>query len=332
VDLDLAQVRAFVAVAGQLHFGRAASELFLTQQALSKRIQRLETVVGEQLFLRQHQNVRLTPAGERFLPHARALLSVAQDAADAVRHRPAPLRIDVWGPVHRPLRLVRALADEQPDMLFELSMRRSLGSALDALARGELDAAFGRPHDLGRPWADGLARRLICLEPVAAAVVAGHPFADVPVLTARELRTTGLWLPFEDQPAELVGLLRAYAAQLGVEVETSSLNLGVEHTLEDLRRHPHRVTPIGAEWSLPDDTRIVPLSPTPYLPWSLVWRADNRHPLLARLLAGLDQPITFEPDKDWLPEPDRADLAGRVRAGSPRVTVSAAPRHSSPAR
>jgi DNA-binding transcriptional LysR family regulator len=309
VDLDLAQVRAFVAVADQLHFGRAASELFLTQQALSKRVQRLETTLGEQLFLRQHQNVRLTPAGERFLPHARALLTGAREAVDAVRHRPAPLRIDVWGPVHRPLRLVRGLVDEQPDMLFELSMRRSLASALVALARGELDAAFGRPHDLGRPLPEGLVRRLVCLEPVAAAVVAGHPLADVPVLTARELRTTGLWLPFEDEPAELVGLLRAYAAHLGVTLETSSLNLGVEHTLEDLRRHPHRVTPVGAEWSLPEDIRVVPLSPAPYLPWSLVWRADNRHPLLARLLAGLAQPIAFDPGKDWLPEPDRADLS-----------------------
>lgn len=308
MNLDLDQVRAFVAAAGHLHFGRAAAELFVTQQALSKRIQRLEAALGEQLFLRQHTSVRLTAAGERFLPHARTLLAVAQEAVEAVRHRPAPLRVDVWGPVHRPLRMIRRLADEQPDLVFELSMRRSLASALESLARGELDAAFGRPHDLGRPWPDGLARELICLEPVASAVVAGHPLSGRPALTARELAGTGLWLPFEDEPAELVGLLRGYAAHLGVPVLASALNLGVEHTLDDLRRHPERVTPIGAEWSLPADIRVIPLSPAPQLPWSLVWRADNRHPQLARLRAALRAPVAYDPATQWLPPPDLADL------------------------
>ena len=99
MDLDLAQVRAFVAVAEQLHFGRAAAKLFLTQQALSKRIQRLESSLGEALFLRYHQNVELTPAGRRFLPHARTLLAVADAAALAARPQTRPLRVDVWGPV-----------------------------------------------------------------------------------------------------------------------------------------------------------------------------------------------------------------------------------------
>jgi Bacterial regulatory helix-turn-helix protein, lysR family len=74
MELDLTQVRAFVEVAEQHHFGRAAARLFLTQQALSKRIQRLEHTVGEPLIHRGARGVQLSDAGRRFLPHARALL------------------------------------------------------------------------------------------------------------------------------------------------------------------------------------------------------------------------------------------------------------------
>jgi len=85
VDLDLTQVRAFAAAAGQLHFGRAAAQLFLTQQALSKRISRLEQALGEQLFVRGTRGVELSDAGRRFLPHARRLLAAADAAAFAAR-------------------------------------------------------------------------------------------------------------------------------------------------------------------------------------------------------------------------------------------------------
>ncbi len=313
MDLDLAHVRAFVCAAEELHFGRAAARLFLTQQAVSKRLQRLEATLGEPLLLRDHQAVALTDAGRRFLPHARALLSLADTAIAAARTSTVPLRIDVWGPVHVPLRVMRQLASGT-ELILELSMRRGLGSALAALERGELDVAFGRPHDLGRPWPAGVSRRLLFLEPVAAAVVNGHPLADRPVLTAGDLRGTGLWLPFTDKPSELVGLLKAYAHHLGVPVEASALNLGVEHTLDDLRRHPHRVTPVGAQWTLPADIAVIPLSPTPFLPWSAIWRDDNPHPTLAHLFELLVKAsaqgnwLHFDPATDWLPEPDLRDL------------------------
>ncbi|WP_314622850.1 LysR family transcriptional regulator, partial [Streptomyces stackebrandtii] len=69
MDLDMAQVRAFVRTAEELHFGKAAGTLGISQQALSKRIARLESLLGTPLFERGGgSGVRLTPAGERFLP------------------------------------------------------------------------------------------------------------------------------------------------------------------------------------------------------------------------------------------------------------------------
>jgi DNA-binding transcriptional LysR family regulator len=100
VDLDLGQVRAFVAVVDHGHFGRAAEQLSLTQQALSKRVARLEAALGP-LLERRPGGVALTPAGERFLPGARRMLEVADRAvADATQAPPPPLRIDVWGELH----------------------------------------------------------------------------------------------------------------------------------------------------------------------------------------------------------------------------------------
>src|SRR5215208_3281253 len=76
VDLGLAQVRAFVAVVDHGHFARAARSLALSQQALSKRVARLEDRLGR-LLERRPGGVTLTVAGERFPPAARRLLDVA---------------------------------------------------------------------------------------------------------------------------------------------------------------------------------------------------------------------------------------------------------------
>lgn len=336
MDLDLAQVRAFVRAAEELHFGRAAAGLYLTQQALSKRVGRLEQALGTRLFERGGQRVELTEAGRRFLPYARELLLLATRAAQAARPSALPLKVDVWGPVHRPLSLLGELASAYPELLLELSMRRSLGSALEAVARGDLDVAWGRVHDLGMPWPEGVHRRLVCLEPIAAGVLAGHPLAGAASVGADELAGYGLWIPFEDRPPELTGLLRAYAAALGVPLTGTASNLGVEHTLAELRRRPERVTPLGAWWQLPPDVVRVPLRPTPYLPWSVMWRADNPHPLLPRLLKLLPGPgsVRFDPARDWLPDADRADLpiSPTPRAGRPPRQPSSAPSALAPRR
>src|SRR5260370_37244137 len=78
--MELRNVRAFVAVADERHFGRAAASLNLTQPALSLRIQVLEKEVGIQLFQRNAREVRLAPAGEALLLNARALVVVEERA------------------------------------------------------------------------------------------------------------------------------------------------------------------------------------------------------------------------------------------------------------
>lgn len=82
MTFTLEQLRCFVAVAEELHFGHAAARLGMTQPPLSRQIQKLERVVDAQLLLRDNRRVTLTAAGEVFLVEARRLLSLADAAPD----------------------------------------------------------------------------------------------------------------------------------------------------------------------------------------------------------------------------------------------------------
>ncbi|MGF1551884.1 MAG: LysR family transcriptional regulator [Paracoccaceae bacterium] len=83
--MDLPQLRAFVAVAEELHFQRAARRVHLSQPALSHRIKALEAEVGVTLVARDRRSVAITPAGEAFLARAREALAAADAAAREAR-------------------------------------------------------------------------------------------------------------------------------------------------------------------------------------------------------------------------------------------------------
>lgn len=99
--MEMIEVEAFVAIAGAGSFSGAAHELYLSQPAISRRIDLLENEVGVRLFDRVPSGVRLTEAGEAFLPFARQVLAAARDGADAARaveHEPrGPITLALVG-------------------------------------------------------------------------------------------------------------------------------------------------------------------------------------------------------------------------------------------
>jgi len=144
----MTELRAFVTLAEQLHFGRAADRLHITQPALTKQIQRLEEAVGGTLVRRGYREVRLTPAGEVLLPHAARLLEESAAALDIAR-RAVRGQLGV-------LRLGFGLATVQllPDLLLrfrsafpgvELRLRdMPTPTQVGALVNGDLDVGFVR--------------------------------------------------------------------------------------------------------------------------------------------------------------------------------------------
>jgi DNA-binding transcriptional LysR family regulator len=313
MDLDVAQVRAFVRAADELHFGRAAGTLAISQQALSKRIARLESLLGTALFLRGGNGVRLTEAGRRFLTPARRTVAAADAAVAAAVGKDRPLRVDVWGHLYAPMRTLAQVAGRAGELA--LGHGRDLPSVTTALLHGDIDAAFGRVHP---PLPPGLAHRLVRLEPVDAVLSADHPLAGEPALHPDQLRESVLWAP---GALDRLDFLHRFADRFGIRNTATSVNLGLARFLAEVTEEPRRFSLIPADVPLPEvpGLRSVPLiAPTPLYAWSLLWRAGDGHPGLAGLAtacaeeAGRSRWLEYDPARDWLPEPPRSGVDSPV--------------------
>src|SRR6202011_5591319 len=85
MDLDPRLLRYFLAVANELHFGRAAARLYISQPSLSNQIRNLERILGTDLFVRNSRQVGLTPAGRALLEEAPLALGALERAAERAR-------------------------------------------------------------------------------------------------------------------------------------------------------------------------------------------------------------------------------------------------------
>lgn len=170
------QLAGFIAVAEELHFGRAAERLNMTQPPLSRQIQKLEKIVGAELLERDNRKVELTSAGRTFLDEARRLMALAERAPVTARRiasgKSGVLRIgftaasgfSILGP------LLDELSGIIPDVDIELH-ELVTGDQLAGLLTGELDLGLARP-----PFdRESFDSHLLYRESMMLAVPEGHP-------------------------------------------------------------------------------------------------------------------------------------------------------------
>lgn len=182
--MELRQLRYFVAVAEELHFGRAADRLGIAQPPLSRQIQRLESELGFELFDRSRRRIELRPAGVVLLERARDVLEQLDEAVREARRTSSGKRGRVVVGYPSSLAysglvgLLRAFRSEFPDV--ELSVRElPLAEQMEGLKNGQLDVGFVRGPVDDRELAYECMRR----EPLMLALPADHPLTTRSTLT-----------------------------------------------------------------------------------------------------------------------------------------------------
>lgn len=188
--MELRHLRYALAVADELHFTRAAQRLGIGQPPLSQQIKLLEQELGTQLFHRMTRGVELTEAGAAFMPHARAALAAAQEAATAARRAArgevGSLAIGFTSSASfnpRVPRIIGTFREQFPDLTLRL-VENTTARLLDQLREGAIDVAFLRPA-LGET--DGLRLHRLPDEALWAALPARHRLAGAKAIDLVDL-------------------------------------------------------------------------------------------------------------------------------------------------
>jgi DNA-binding transcriptional LysR family regulator len=282
--VELRQLSYFVAVAEELHFGRAAERLHLAGPSLSQQIRNLERELGTQLLIRDRRHVELTPAGSRFLSDAREVLDAAARARDRARNGAGAL----------PLRLgyVSWLPSEAAAM-SDLRIRVDewvlpSHTQVARVAEGSLDLAIAwiEEADIER---HKLAVHLLRYERLDAVMPRAHPAARHESVAAAE--TTVLVDVDEASWRSWNRYATAFADANQVSV-TNIEDGGIagpaffDHVAR-LRRPVIDSPKRHAAPMPPTLTRRPVRSPVPLWAWALVHRADDTRPLVARAASAL---------------------------------------------
>ncbi|NMH97555.1 LysR substrate-binding domain-containing protein [Pseudonocardia acidicola] len=279
--VELRHLRAFVAVAEELHFSRAAKRLNVVQQSLSAQIRQLEDELGVRLFRRTTRSVELSDAGRVLLPHARSILGAVATACEQTRRASSGeagrLAISYTPTVAAETlpRLVGELHARHPDVALQMCEMWQAES-VDAVNSGRFDVGLARC-----PVVVGDVECMVLREEALGVVLgARHPLAArvrVP-LAHLALTTLTIW-PRELSPGfydQVVGFFRAHGF-VGRIQEFEYLSSGVFHSDPAAREEIARTRAFSIAFEtqfdpMPDGFVWRAVDPAPLIPVHLFWR------------------------------------------------------------
>jgi len=291
MNIELRQLRYFVAVAEERHFGRAAARLHMTQPPLSQTIQSLEAALGTPLFERTKRSVSLTPAGAALLPEARRILQQAAALPDLARRAASGesglLSLSFVSTADYSVLppLLREFRERYPQVQIDLR-EATTDVQLEDLMQGRIDAGLLIPplHDKARAELDYMT---VLSEPLVLAApqglkglrgknsVALKSVADMPLII----------FPRRIAPAfhdAIVGCFRdaGLTPRIGQEAIQMQTIVGLVSAGMGIALVPQSVSNLqrpGVEYrALPDRT--------PLFETGLAWRRDNASPVLHTFL------------------------------------------------
>jgi DNA-binding transcriptional LysR family regulator len=287
--MDVGQLKAFLAVAQELHFGRAAEHLHMAQPPLSRIIKQLESELGTRLLDRNTRSVKLTSTGQALIGPATEVLDALRRAEEAVRSadngEAGLVRIAFAGVSTHQLvaRLARQVKSNRPRIQLELSSQNFAQPAMKKLVQGETDIALGRWDVIPAE----VSSRVVMRDSLVIAMPDTHALAGARRLAIRRLAGEAFisLTPFEG--AVLPDRLRRLAhandfvadvVQLAPDTQTAlalvSAEVGCHLTLASVAQNatdPHVVFV-----PLEDSTADVDLR--------AAWRRDDTSPALKAVL------------------------------------------------
>lgn len=304
IGVELRQLRYFVTLAEELHFGRAAAREHIVQSALSQQLQRLERELGVPLLERTTHHVRLTAAGTAFLLEARQILAHVDRAAAAARRaaRSAPaLRVGTVDASYDSMpTILRQVQARFPDLEIH-QVEAGVPEQYMLLTGGQLDIGIGRAS-LAPPE---VASELFRLDPLGVLVCQGHRFASSPGVPVAALAEEPLLLAEEQRAPEFNQFVIELCRSVGF------LPAVYRGTVESIRAAVDLVaqgrTVLCAPAScVPAHPGVVwrPLvEPVSRYPWSVLWRAED-HSKPVRAMVSCARELSRE--LGWLETSGRA--------------------------
>jgi DNA-binding transcriptional LysR family regulator len=301
--MELRQLRYFVTLAEELHFGRAAAREHIVQSALSQQLQRLERELGVQLVERSTHHVALTAAGAAFLVQVRQIIAhidrAAQIARSAAGSSPS-LRVGIIDSSYDSMpQILHEVQARYPDLVIH-QVEASVPEQYQQLLDGRLDVGIGRAA-LAPP---GVASHLFRQDPLGVLVPDGHPFTSLDGVPVATLAQEPLLLAEDVRAPEFNQFVVEMCRSAGFTPAV------YEGTVESSRAAADLVAagrclycvPSSCISALPGTIWRQLIEPPSHYPWSILWRASDTSDHV-RAIIGCAQAMSVR--LGWLATPDR---------------------------